>query len=1247
MNADMHESRVSELGQLLIAQDPDPNRTWVGERALLDRVDALGNELLDVHERLSEGKLELDPAPDEDERTQLLALFVARAGGAAALLAAGQRSREAKALLERCRAVSELPHVRRYYAAAIREPLTFTRLRHAQWLLGNGHHAEARAVAASLERAPAPFDALAQRVVESPEAIDSAPVLFAINGFGLRTYGHRDPWEDGSYVTTRFVTALWLPLVPVDAYRVHEADDGYYFQGKVPVSSAMRWWRRGLLGLAIALAISIPTLRYLQSPERALARELGEITTSGIVDEDPETALSRYEAAVTTYVEQIEQVEQGEQGEQGESPKEPNEQSLVTASELWVAAASRALSQPASAADLATVEGIVARFRAMPWVMTKGAPAQPLVDALLDWQAQLEGDDDATNARLAVLQLAAPLADARRSARVASSLHELRLSSARGIAQRWPAEAIRQLDLIPADPEVLAEIATIVDTLPDSPALFVELEPELSRWSKRCAEAGLRPGALERANTLSARGQALRDDPQRAALLEASDESALRAALEREPAAQDLSLALAASLRSRGELDEAAARLDSLGQPGHTIHNVQYLAAAIAFERGELDEAAERLAASVDVRLLILQDISRSYDAVYSALRDELIAKADAGEVPSEYREAFTGDDDAIREAFSSWLAQAEASDAALTALRERYTLASDIVPAALLLGTVRIEQARATEGEARERLLADAERSFMAIAGEAQGMPQYHASLAQVRHRLGRPEEGDAQLQILIDSNDPEQLLLAAETYRNLGKYARARELFERAHAKISLTGEDHDFALAAAAALSTLATNIEDRRAWLERADEDTDFVRSSLLEVDGQLAMREGNYELADRLFDKAYAVNAKLLEDSGSAANPTVANNAAVSLQYRYEATGDLRHLRAAAELYERAIGRAPDNWLTISNYAQLLDSWAERALLDALLPTADLPLSCNDVELALAQLELSLPRDQLDAARARVSGLRQRSLDAQRRARALAPGNPEGYDGEFDASSVANDLAGLERLLGEAQAASLDYRDARERHQMWLDGELDENVFAASHGALRRYAALRATLGDAAEPEQLALIDYLEWAMRYQLNWLAPSLESARESYATAPGVREGPALFDSKSAASGTLLLVIALELAERDPAFAEELQTRYRSDYYGVLLGLGKRPEALAALRENPNIELAIAYLRDTEDGQLGASDLVLTELAGDAAQRERVLAQLGQPQARLKRRLQLLLHPEDRDCATLYAHVDAALGE
>jgi hypothetical protein len=43
---------------------------------------------------------------------------------------------------------------------------------------------------------------------------------YTLNGFGTKYYGKREPAEDGSYITTLWITGLYVPVLPLGSYRV-------------------------------------------------------------------------------------------------------------------------------------------------------------------------------------------------------------------------------------------------------------------------------------------------------------------------------------------------------------------------------------------------------------------------------------------------------------------------------------------------------------------------------------------------------------------------------------------------------------------------------------------------------------------------------------------------------------------------------------------------------------------------------------------------------------------------------------------------------------------------------------------------------------------------------------------------------------------------------------------------------------------------------------------------------------------
>jgi hypothetical protein len=92
------------------------------------------------------------------------------------------------------------------------------------------------------------------------QPITAAPSLHTINGIGLSLYGARDRHaETGTYVATRYLVFLFIPVLALGAYRVAKApgDQGWYFLGKVPLGTVAKAWN---LLLAAILFVSLGAL---------------------------------------------------------------------------------------------------------------------------------------------------------------------------------------------------------------------------------------------------------------------------------------------------------------------------------------------------------------------------------------------------------------------------------------------------------------------------------------------------------------------------------------------------------------------------------------------------------------------------------------------------------------------------------------------------------------------------------------------------------------------------------------------------------------------------------------------------------------------------------------------------------------------------------------------------------------------------------------------------------------------------
>jgi hypothetical protein len=86
--------------------------------------------------------------------------------------------------------------------------------------------------------------------------VPNAPVLRQINGFGSALYGHlEEPGLQSAYFTRRYLTALWLPVVPMGIYLVshpRENPSVYRFHGRMPSAEFHRYFGRRVLGFYLS-----------------------------------------------------------------------------------------------------------------------------------------------------------------------------------------------------------------------------------------------------------------------------------------------------------------------------------------------------------------------------------------------------------------------------------------------------------------------------------------------------------------------------------------------------------------------------------------------------------------------------------------------------------------------------------------------------------------------------------------------------------------------------------------------------------------------------------------------------------------------------------------------------------------------------------------------------------------------------------------------------------------------------------
>jgi hypothetical protein len=81
-----------------------------------------------------------------------------------------------------------------------------------------------------------------------------SPVLSTMNGVGASVYGSSDRDTDGAYIKTHYLVFVFVPIFPLAQYLVKDAERGWYFLGKVPLSTPVWIWNR-LVVSAVFLAV--------------------------------------------------------------------------------------------------------------------------------------------------------------------------------------------------------------------------------------------------------------------------------------------------------------------------------------------------------------------------------------------------------------------------------------------------------------------------------------------------------------------------------------------------------------------------------------------------------------------------------------------------------------------------------------------------------------------------------------------------------------------------------------------------------------------------------------------------------------------------------------------------------------------------------------------------------------------------------------------------------------------------------
>lgn len=1164
--------------------EPDPGRTdWASHEEDLSALRSSIDEAL--LPKLDEAIEQLGDDPGIPRLRDEVAYLTAETG--AVLHAAGKRDHAAR-YVEEALKVGPTDPVRDEIESARRDMDGYVRLVHGRWHHRGGDFDTGDRILREAKRGVAEpgLKKIYDRVLDGPRPLKGgAPALFRFNGFGVGLYGHRDPRPDGTYVSTHCISALFIPVWPLSAYRVRDAGhNAYEFFAREPLSGfakGYRWFAAAAVLLAI---LGWGISGYLNSPSRLAANALEDaqaVEASG----DREAAIEAYQSVIDGHAYASASV-------------------AAEASTGLMRLLVAGVETPMTAPRVDEATRIVRRYQELPSPAQGGPAASLLASALDEWATQIgTGDEAARRAGLRLLDLGVSVAQGPDHDRLAERAAAGHLELADSLRDHWPLEALSHY-VAAASPAGWERAGSLVLELP--PSLHEDAGASLTAVSEASATS---PEVHARIAEVRATLEGWAENPDRTQALETGDAEVLATLHEAQPEDQEVTAALADAKRAAGDVEGAQALLRTIGEPGLMSSRAQVALAGCYLAQDQLEEADALLSRQVDARLPAFAEASQAYDAASSGRIDALLAR---GQYDRELNQRLAGvSDEEGRRIVGEWMRGQLDADPELRRLREAMVAESSVVPTALMLGTVKLRRAHAATGEQRQALLNEAERLFLAIRNQAEGVPQFHLNLGQVYHRLGRTEEGENELRSLLAQGDLSVNLQVGHAYRELGMEARAREV---AHDVFAQTENAVDLPIPtpggmtndqihseAAMLLSLLATRLEDEERWLAEANQEDEAVQIRLMQIRARRAYERRDLGEAERLFTQ---VAERYLAQGPS--NAAAMNNAAIAFEEQYLCRGDDATLDRALSTLERALTLQPDNALLVGNLAELARYRGDVDVLSGFVDTSVLRLDPESAS-SLVSLLLAGPRGGEVRAALMSNAQHRRARELVQQQQVLAPQRTRGWQAELDHIGRVPDveaLAQLDQRLSRVQGLDTSaYTESRERERTAEDEQrLNEQLDSAVDDA----QALVTSARRARSAPTLAAALQLSATYLMSRAWDRRSIEDAD---AAVEAAREAQRTWDgfSPKILASALMTKAFLEIM---PGTAlERAHESERRDYSPVFLALKSTredPSLMSALNGHALMDEAAQLRVGTPREYLGVTDVVIARLADHAGLRE-----------------------------------------
>jgi len=333
---------------------------------------------------------------------------------------------------------------------------------------------------------------------------------------------------------------------------------------------------------------------------------------------------------------------------------------------------------------------------------------------------------------------------------------------------------------------------------------------------------------------------------------------------------------------------------------------------------GELDKAYPLLSTYVDTHLPHYKKVDKAYKAYWKKtddIWDQVVQDVNDRKMSKTFYEVFDAADEDRQEElkndeYSERIHRADLNESVLT----EHTKAAKVVSVALELGIVILRRATSlNDPKQRRDALSEAESIFLSIRDDAGSSDQYQLYLGQVYYWLGKPDEGDALFNALIDKYEraPGVLASITDVMRDLGASQKALEYIEEAYSTADSDEEKGRYAYTR----YLLTVDIDERIKWLERSPKSEAFVQGELFATKAEQAVRKGETQKADELY--AQAIKKYLTTTN----QEQIYNNLSLILMSKYDNGGDVKDYDQALEYMDKAVKAFADDAIVLFNAAE--------------------------------------------------------------------------------------------------------------------------------------------------------------------------------------------------------------------------------------------------------------------------------------------------------------------------------------